>query len=71
MPAKKVFSIRIDPTMYRGNRLIFSDFEFNNPKSFLDYFAVSYSDVFSFLLYTGLISSILRFIQEFFTKKFE
>lgn len=71
MPLKEVLSIRIDPTMYRGNQMTFGDFIFNQHKSFGEYFTVSYSTVFAFLLYTGVISSVLKFIQEFLTKNFE
>lgn len=71
LPMKTVLSIRIDPTIYAGNRLYFGDFIFNEEKSFADYFKVSYGDVFNLMLYTGILSSILRFIQEILTKKVE
>lgn len=71
MPMTEVSSVRIDPTMYGGNVLTFGDFIFNEEKSFADYFAVSSGDVFNLVLYTGIISSLLKFIQEMITRKFD
>ena len=68
---KNITAIRLDPTMYAGNILTFGGFIFNREKSFGDYFALSYSDVYNFILYTGIISSVLKFLQEMITRKFD
>ena len=66
-----VTSLRIDPTMYAGNVLTFGDFIFNEEKTFGDYFAVSYGDVFDLIVYTGIISSVLKFLQEMLKKEID
>lgn len=66
-----VATIRIDPTMYAGNILEFGDFIFNEEKSFADYFTVSYGDIFNLILYTGVVSSVLKFLQEMLKKQFD
>lgn len=68
---KNVSAIRIDPTMYAGNVLEFGDFIINEEKAFADYFTVSYGDVFNLILYTGVISSVLKFLQEMLKKQFD
>lgn len=59
-----ITALRIDPTMYAGNILGFGDFIFNEEKAFSDYFDISYGDVFDLIVYTGIISSVLKFLQE-------
>ncbi len=71
MNMKNVTSIRIDPTMYRGNIIKFGDFIFNEEMSFIGYFEISYGTVFNFIVYTGLISSIIKFIVEILTRNFD
>lgn len=71
MNMKNVTSIRIDPTMYRGNIMEFGDFIFNEETSFVDYFDISYGTVFNFIVYTGLISSVLKFLVEIITRNFD
>ncbi len=71
LPVKDVDAVRIDPTMYRGNRLTFSRFEFNSEKSFGDYFGISYSNIFDFIIYTAVISACLKYAQELILKKFD
>ncbi len=66
-----VTGLRIDPTMYAGNVLTFSDFIFNEEKSFSDYFTVSYGDVFDLIVYAGVISSVLKFLQEMLKKEID
>lgn len=66
-----VTSLRIDPTMYAGNVLTFGDFIFNEEKTFGDYFAISYGDVFDLIVYTGIISSVLKFLQEMLKKEID
>ncbi len=68
---KTVSAIRIDPTMYAGNQLTFGDFIFNAEKSAADYFEISYGDIFNLFLYTGIISSVLKFLQEMLKKQID
>lgn len=68
---KDVTSLRIDPTMYAGNVLTFGDFVFNTEKSIGDYFAVSYGDVYNLIIYTGIISSVLKFLQEILKREID
>ena len=68
---KNVTAIRLDPTMYAGNVLTFGDFILNQEKTFGDYFTVSYGDVFDLIIYTGIISSILKFLQEMIKKEID
>ncbi len=68
---KNVASLRIDPTMYAGNVLSFGDFIINGEKTFADYFAFSYGDIFNLILYTGIVSSVLKFLQEMLKKQFD
>ncbi|MBP0980188.1 MAG: hypothetical protein J6Q18_01350 [Oscillospiraceae bacterium] len=70
-PMKTVTALRIDPTMYAGNILEFGEFIFNEEKAFLDYFAVSYGDFFNLIVYTGIISSVLKFLQEMLKKEID
>ena len=70
-PVKDVTALRLDPTMYIGNELMFGDFIFNREKSIGDYFTVTPGRVYELIVYTALISSCLRWLQEFITKKFE
>lgn len=66
-----VTALRLDPTMYAGNILDFGDFVFNREKSFGEYFAVSYGDVFDLIVWTGIISSVLKFLQEIIRKEID
>ncbi len=70
-PMKTVTALRIDPTMYAGNVLDFGEFIFNQEKAFLDYFTVSYGDFFNLIVYTGIISSVLKFLQEMLKKEID
>ena len=71
MGLKNVRSLRIDPTMYAGNQMTFGTFIINEERTLSDYIAPDARRIFNLLLYTGIISSVLRFVQEIFTKKFE
>lgn len=68
LPAKKVLSVRIDPTMYAGNELSFGDFVFNGEKSAADYYRVDYTHLYLLIVYTVILSSCIRFVQELFIK---
>ena len=70
-PMKSVTSLRIDPTMYAGNILEFGDFIFNEEKSLGEYFDISYGDIFNLVIYTGIISSVLKFLQEILKKQID
>lgn len=68
---KDVRGLRIDPTMYAGNHMTFGTFVINEERTLSDYIAPDARRIFNLLLYTGIISSVLKFVQEIFTKKFE
>ncbi len=63
MPMKKVTYVRIDPTMYPANHLEFSPITFNRPSGVSGYFRPEASDFFELIIYTGIISSLLRYLQ--------
>lgn len=71
MPVKQVTAIRLDPSMFAGNNLVFGDFVFNEEKQIADYFDVTYTHVFCLVLYTLVVSACLKYGQEFLTKKFD
>jgi len=71
MPLKTVTSLRIDPTMYAGNRLELKDFVFNEENTLSDYLRVSTGTMYNFVLYTGIISSVLKYLLELITRKFD
>lgn len=70
-PVKNITSLRIDPTMYAGNVLTFGDIVINSEKTFGEYFSVSYGDFFNLFLYTGVVSSVLKFLQEMIKREFD
>lgn len=69
IPPQYVHTLRIDPTIYGGNRLYFGDFILNPPRRFSDFFRPSVQNLPVFMVCTGLLASIFRFVQEIFTKK--
>lgn len=68
---KDVVAVRIDPTMYAGNQLTFGEFIFNEEKTAGEYFEISYGDIFNLVVYTGIISSVLKFLQEMLKKQID
>lgn len=68
---KNVTSLRVDPTMYRGNIVTFGDFIFNEDKTFADYFEITPNHIFNLVVYTGIISSVLKFLQEMLKKEID
>ena len=68
---KNITSLRVDPTIYAGNVLRFGDFEFNREKTVGEYFEISYGDVFNLIVYTGIISSVLKFLLEIVKKEID
>ena len=71
MPMKEVTSFRIDPTMYAGNEMKFGDFIINEEVGFMNYFEISYGTIFNFIVYTGLISSVVKYFVELINRKFD
>ncbi|MBR5521442.1 MAG: hypothetical protein IKU54_05540 [Oscillospiraceae bacterium] len=69
IPVQYVYKLRIDPTIYGGNKLYFGTFRLNPPHSFSDYAGFRVADLPVIMVYTGLLAAFLKFIQEIFTKK--
>ena len=63
--------VRLDPTTLGGNVIDFGQIVINPPYTLADYLAVTPYTVLMFGIYSLLLAAILRFVQEFFTKKFE
>ena len=68
---KTVTALRLDPSMFAGNDLVFGDFIFNEEKTAADYFDVTYTHIFCLIVYTLVVASCLKYAQEFLTGKFE
>lgn len=68
---KEVSEVRLDPSMFAGNRLTFKEFSFNEEKRAADYFNITYTHIFCLILYTLVISACLKYGQEFILRKFE
>lgn len=60
---QEVSRIRIDPTMYPSNHLRFGRIMVNEEKTAADCFTVEAKDRFNLIVYTGIASSVLKFIQ--------
>ncbi|MBQ8604967.1 MAG: hypothetical protein IJ410_09035 [Oscillospiraceae bacterium] len=69
IPAQYVHTLRIDPTIYGGNRLYFGEFILNPPRQFSDFVNFSATELPVVMVCTGLLASFFRFVQEIFTKK--
>jgi len=69
IPATQVSAIRIDPTVTAGNHMVYGNFIINPEKSLADYIEPDGYSILSTVMYTLAIFAILRFVQEFFTKK--
>lgn len=69
IPVQYVHTLRIDPTIYGGNRLYFGGFVLNPPRQFSDFSLFSVQNLPVFMVCTGLLAAIFRFVQEIFTKK--
>lgn len=63
--------IRIDPTIYRGNRLKFENFVFNVRQPIYHYLTFTADTVFKFVIFSGVLSSVFKLIYDFLTKKVE
>ncbi len=62
--AKRVDSIRIDPTIYGGNVMQINSITFNEPKSFISYFSITPVRIYFFLICTLLLTAFFSFIKE-------
>lgn len=71
MPATYVVDIRLDPTTIAGNVIDFDYITINPPLTLADYLAVTPYTLLMWGIYSLLLAAIFRFVQEFFTKKFE
>ncbi len=69
IPAQYVHTLRIDPTIYGGNRLYFGEFTLNPDRSFSNFADFSVRKLPVFMVCTGLTAAFFGFIQEIFTKK--
>ncbi|MEG1801065.1 MAG: hypothetical protein RR273_03725 [Oscillospiraceae bacterium] len=67
--AKKMKSIRIDPTTTAGNNMKITEITINAPKTLGSFFAVGYGDIFNLLVYSGIIAACLGFVKEMVIKK--
>ena len=71
MRATYVVDIRLDPTTIGGNMIDFDSIIINPPLTLADYLAITPYKLLMWGIYSLLLAAILRFVQEFFTKKFE
>ena len=69
VPLTEVTGIRIDPTTVAGNHLVFSDFVINPEKTLSEYRAFDSYNLMAVGIYTLVLFAVIRFVQDFFTKK--
>lgn len=69
IPAQYVHTLRIDPTIYGGNRLYFGEFILNPDRGFSDFISFSVTDLRIMAVCTVLLAAFFGFVQEIFTKK--
>ena len=69
VPLTEVTGIRIDPTTVAGNHLVFSDFVINPEKTLSEYLAFDSYNLMAVGIYTLVLFAVIRFVQDFFTKK--
>ena len=69
IPAQYVHTLRIDPTIYGGNRLYFGGFTLNPDRAFSDFVGLSLTDLPVMAVCTALLATFFAFVQEIFTKK--
>ncbi len=63
-----IHTLRIDPTIYGGNFILFGDFVINGEKSAAEYIGLNYRDIAFMALYSLILAVICRFVKELFTK---
>ena len=66
IPLRKIFGVRIDPTIMAANTMTIDSIVFNAPKSFGQFFAVNGADIFRLFLYSTLVSAVITLLREFF-----
>ena len=71
IPLTNVADLRLDPTTVAGNMIDFQSIIINPSMSLADYLAVTPYKLLMWAICSLLLAAILRFVQEFFTKKFE
>ncbi len=59
--AKRVDSLRLDPTIYGGNIMEIGEITINTPKSFVQYFSITPSHVYYFVMLTTMLSCLAGF----------
>lgn len=69
VPLTEVTGIRIDPTTVAGNHLVFSDFVINPEKTLSEYLTFDSYSLMAVGIYTLVLFAVIRFVQDFFTKK--
>ena len=71
MPVQFVHTLRIDPTVSGGSFMTFGSFRMNSPSAMMSdgIIDITVRDIPVLVLYTALLASIIRFVQDFFTKK--
>ncbi len=61
---KNIYTLRIDPTMYAGNYMNLESIVLNSPKSILDYYNISASNIYQLLIFSLFLSAFLKLLQE-------
>ena len=67
MDLKNLASIRIDPTTIAGNSMEIESIVLNSPKSFIEFFAVDFKNIFNLLVYSAIIATVITLINETFS----
>ena len=68
IPCQYVHTLRIDPTIYGGNRLYFGEFILNPDRSFSYYSPFTVVNMAVMAVCTAILAAFLAFVQEIFTK---
>lgn len=66
LPVKSYKSIRIDPTAIAGNAMTIDSIVLNRTKTFGEYFAVSFKNIFNLLVYSCLLATVITLAKETF-----
>lgn len=66
MKTKNYKSIRIDPTALAGNIMQIESVVINSPKSFGEYFAVNFKNIFNLLVYSAVLATVITLVKETF-----
>ncbi len=68
---KNISELRIDPTIYRGNKLKFGVFVLNEYEPLNSFLTITPDIVLKFIIYSGVISSIIKLVFEILIKNNE